>query len=328
MSIELLALDAPTYQTHPLHQVDRVWTETNCYVDVWIEVLHSLGLEPLAGAAFPISTDFEGDQWTFYKYPPEDLRAAYGIDVHEMNPWRSVLEHIQEQLAAGRLLTVEADSWYLPDTVGVSYRMEHVKSTIVPNRVDLDGRRLGYFHNAGYFELEGDDFDGIFNTRGDSESVVLIPYVELVRLDRLARLTEKDLTSTAQRLLQAHLARRPPDNPVLRMAERVKQDLPRLVAGDLDFHVYAFATFRQCGAAAETASSFCEWLASRCLEDSAALRSSAVQWRVLSESARSAEFTLARAARGRTTSLDSLLASMADGWDRAQRALDPVGGAG
>ena len=33
---------------------------------------------------------------------------------------------------------------------------------MVPNSIDLAERRLGYFHNAGYFELEGDDFDGVF----------------------------------------------------------------------------------------------------------------------------------------------------------------------
>ena len=49
-------------------------------MDVWIEVLHALGLDPVAASAFTLSCDFEGDQWTFFKYPPEDLRALFGIE--------------------------------------------------------------------------------------------------------------------------------------------------------------------------------------------------------------------------------------------------------
>ena len=139
---------------HPLHATERIWTETNCYVDVWIEVLHALGLDPVAAAAFTLSCDFEGDQWTFFKYPPEDLRGLYGIEVAELNVWRPVVDHVGEQLALGRLCTVEVDAWFLPDTRGVSYRVEHVKTTIVPTRLDRAGRRLDYFHNAGLFTLD------------------------------------------------------------------------------------------------------------------------------------------------------------------------------
>ncbi len=74
----LLRLDPATFCPHPLHAAERTWTETNCYVDMWIEVLHALGLDPVAAAAFTLSCDFEGDQWTFFKYPPEDLRALSG----------------------------------------------------------------------------------------------------------------------------------------------------------------------------------------------------------------------------------------------------------
>ena len=33
---------------HALHQGERVWQETNCYVDLWIELLHGFGLDPRA----------------------------------------------------------------------------------------------------------------------------------------------------------------------------------------------------------------------------------------------------------------------------------------
>src|SRR5665213_624623 len=78
VSVELLPLREATYERHALHGDDRCWSETNCYVDAWIEVLNSLGLEPCAAGAFTLSSDFLGDQWTFFKYPTEDLRALYG----------------------------------------------------------------------------------------------------------------------------------------------------------------------------------------------------------------------------------------------------------
>ena len=84
MTVQLLGLDPSTYQSHPLHSSERIWTETNCYVDLWIEVLHALGQEPLASCAFVLSADFACDQWTFIKFPTEDLRELYGIDVNEM----------------------------------------------------------------------------------------------------------------------------------------------------------------------------------------------------------------------------------------------------
>ena len=34
-------LDPATYTRHPLHASDRVWPESNCYVDLWFELLHT-----------------------------------------------------------------------------------------------------------------------------------------------------------------------------------------------------------------------------------------------------------------------------------------------
>ena len=312
----LMPLDAATYRRHPLHDAERIWTETNCYVDLWIELLHALGLDPLAGAAFTLSTDFEGDQWTFFKYPPEDLRRLYGIEVAEMNPWRPLVEHIVEQLELGRLLTIEADSWYLPDTVGVSYQLGHTKSTIVPMTIDPDARRLGYFHNAGYFELDGDDFDGALRTKV-VDPAMLPPYVELVRLDRIRR--DHDLRADAVDLAREHLARRPSDNPMVRFRKRVEADLPWIADNGVDrFHEYAFGTCRQCGASAEMAASFVDWLTEHG-EDG--LTEPAARLRSVAEAAKSLQFGLARAARGRSVDLDGPFAQMERDWDEAIGAL-------
>ena len=318
MTTQLLPMDVASYEPHPLHATERTWTETNCYVDLWIEVLHSLGLDPLAAAAFTLSTDFEGDQWTFFKFPPEDLRFMFGIEVAEMNIWRPVVDHIEEQLSLGRLLTVEADAWYLPDTYGVSYGMVRTKTTIVPRMLDRGGRRLGYFHNAGYYELSGDDFTGLFDLEGERDAAVLPPYVETVRVDRIIR-GDPDLVGKAVELARIHVERRPDTNPIGRLQARIQSDLPWLARQELEvFHLYAFGTCRQCGASAELAASFVEWLASHGMGGGDA----AANLRVVAERAKTLQFALARVVRGRDVDLDSVFDDMRRAWELAMIELD------
>ena len=134
---------------HALHEDERTWPETNCYVDVLVDVLHSLQLDPVAGLAFTLGIDFEGDQYTFFKFPQGDLRTLYGVEIQELNPWKSVLVHAVEQVALGRYLLPEVDSFYLPDTAGVSYRIEHTKSSIAIAHVDVkpaDRRQFQALH--------------------------------------------------------------------------------------------------------------------------------------------------------------------------------------
>lgn len=317
MTTRLLPLTREDYQTGPAHSTDRIWTETNCYVDIWLEVLHSLGLDPMVAAAFAVSADFEGDQWTFFKYPEADLRRAYGIDVHEMNPWRGALHHVVEQLTLGRLMTVEVDSFHLPDTHGVSYRLTHGKTTIVPNAVDVAERFLGYFHNADYFELSGDDFDGVFRQGAYAGHQALPPYTELIRLDAMHRLDADEAASVAGVLLAEHVARRPTRNPIGHMAQRIATDLDWLRDEPPEtFHLLAFATVRQCGACAEMAGSFLTWLAD-CGGAPEAKRA-AQHWLNLAEQAKSLQFALARAARGRAIDLEVTTAQMVREWDDAQ----------
>jgi len=315
----LFPLDAADFRPHPLHAGDRTWTETNCYVDVWIEVLHALGLEPLAASAFSLSAGFEGDQWTFFKFPPEDLRKAFGLEVAELNVWKPVLDHVLEQLDLGRLCTVEADSWFLPDTRGDSYHEVHVKSTVVPQMVDVEGRRLGYFHNAGYFELDGDDFDGVFQRGSQADPAKLPPYVEVIRLDRLFD-DDAGLVGRAVELTREHLARRAGDNPIAEMSAGLRRDLPWLVGEDLEtFHLYAFGTCRQCGASNELAASFVDWLNDH---DGPGTESAAEDLRAVAEGAKALQFALARVARGRQADLESILSPMAERWERALGTLE------
>jgi hypothetical protein len=318
VTIALPDLSAAGFTPHPLHAAERAWTETNCYVDVWIEVLHALGLDPVAAAAFTLSCDFEGDQWTFFKFPPEDLRTLFGLEVAEMNIWRPVVDHVEEQLGLGRLCTVECDSWYLPDTRGVAYRMEHVKTTIVPVRLDRSGGRLAYFHNAGFFDVGGDDVDGLFRMGPHADPAALAPYVESIRLDRVRR-DASDRVARVVGLTRDHLARRPADNPVRRMAVRMQDDLAWLAEQDLDvFHRYAFGLCRQCGASTELAATFVDWLDTH---DGPGSGSAADSFRAVADGAKALQFALARVVRGRTVDLSGVLDGMADQWDRGMESL-------
>ena len=254
--MKVLDLDAANYQRDGLHAEDKVWVEKNCYVDIWIEVIHACGCEPLAIMPFLVAMDFEGDQWTFFKPPHDELRELYGLDTQELNCWRPLIEHAQEHLAAGKLISTEADAWWLPDTSGTDYRRTHTKSTIVIN--DLERRRLGYFHNAGYFVLEGEDFAQTFRLDREPDPAFMPFFAEFIRIDR--RVIRPDIKEASRALVAKHLKRRAVDNPVRRFAVRFARDLPDLQARGLaHYHAWAFATVRQLGAAAELLARYCEW---------------------------------------------------------------------
>ena len=311
--MRFLPIDAATYERSALHRDERIWPETNCYVDLWIEVLHALGHDPRAGLAFTLSADHHGDQWQFIKYQLDDLRDLYALDVHELNPWRGLDVHIEQQLREGNLLTAEVDAWHLPDTAGVSYRIEHTKTSIVANMIDTNERRLGYFHGASYYELEGEDFDGVLARGGPPTS--LAPYVERIHIRDALGAPEPDAVIDQVR---QHLSRRPVDNPATRLAQQFVEDLPWLQAGGVDrFHQYAFATMRQCGSCAELAASLCDWL-----EDHGAPTGEAQPaFLRVAELTKTMQFKLARAAAGRAIDHESLLSEISCNW---QRGIDAI----
>ena len=100
--VSLLRLDPATYRPHAIHAGGATYGETNCYADILIELVHARGDEPLAAMGSALRLDFEGDQWTFFKPPPEDLERLFGIDVHEMQLYRPMVDHVVEQLRADR----------------------------------------------------------------------------------------------------------------------------------------------------------------------------------------------------------------------------------
>jgi hypothetical protein len=254
-------LEPARYIRSELHSPERIWTEKNCYIDIWIELIHALGLDPNAMLPFTVAIDFEGDQWTFFKPPHEDLKHLYAINVQELYVWRPLLDHALEHLSAGKFISTEADAFWLPDTAGTDYRSKHTKTTIVLESIDLETQRLGYFHNAGYFTLEGEDFVRQFRLGTPADPEFMPMFAELVRCDRTRRLEPRALREASRQLLRKHIEWRPQVNPIPKFRERFERDLPGLSRDGMEaYHAWVFGTVRQLGAATELSALYLHWL--------------------------------------------------------------------
>lgn len=311
-----IALDASTYARSALHAEDCAWVEKNCYIDVWIEVVHALGLEPLAMLGFVAAVDFEDDQFTFFKPRHEELYELYGLEVEEMNPWRTLADHCAVHLAAGRLVATEADAWWLPDTSGTDYRTQHTKTTIIVNDFDPAEKRLGYFHNASYHVLGGEDFDRTFEVIDAATRLPL--FAEIIKTRRLVRRTPEDLRARAKALLARHVARRPAENPVARFAARITADVQEAASEGMPrYHAWAFATIRQLGASMELLARHLRWLGASYEEAAAAFEAvSSAMKTLIMKGARSA-------VSKKPLDAATLLGDASNAWQRGMDALSP-----
>lgn len=315
MTTHVFPLDPAGYQRHAIHAQERQWAETNCYVDVWIELLHAWGFEPVAALPFTLAIDFEGDQWTFFKFPHSDLAELYGIDVQELMIWRPLVNHIEEQVRLGRPILVEMDSYFLPDTAGTAYQREHVKSTIAIVEIDVASQYMGYFHGQGYYRLSGADFVNVLHLSGLPHPSVLPPYVEIAKRRNSSVLSGEALTRASVNRMTAELCRLPALNPFLKFKPRFECDLRWLADEPIEtFHQYSFATLRQFGACYELAATYLRWLDERSV---LGLKQAIEQFDSLSNGAKTMQFQLARAmARKRTLDL-SPIDQMANTWQTA-----------
>jgi hypothetical protein len=311
-------LDPTRHRSHALHDLERDWPETNCYVDLWIEILGALGLQVEAGLGFLVESELEGDQWTFFKPPHGELEDFYGIRVVELALWAPLIEHVQQQLGLGRLPLVEVDAYHLPDTCGTDYGSEHTKTTVAITGVDQSARRMTYFHNRGLHAVEGDDFDALLMKPFDGDR--LPPYCELAKLDRARALSPDALRRLARESLRVHLSRRPADNPVAAYGEVFAEHMTRVFQGGLDlYHAYSFASVRQLGANAELLAAHARWL-----DDGAAgpAAGAADRFTSLSATAKALILKGARmAARGRMRDVQDNFAAMAEDWQQGMDGL-------
>jgi hypothetical protein len=325
MRATALALDPALYQRNPLHGETVQWMEKNCYFDVWIELIHALGCDPIAIVPVVVSLDFEGDQWTFYKPPHDELRELYGIDVTELNAWRPMVEHALEHLPHGKFISAEADAYWLPDVSGTDYRTNHVKSTIVLVDVDTEAKRLRYFHNASLWELEGEDFDRIFEPPYPG----LPFFAELVRVDRLVRRPPAELAAMSRKYLRRHLDRRPDDNPMERFRARFERELGVLQdKGLAHYHAWAFATLRQLGSACELMATYVRWLVANdptLGAESASLLAAADAYERISSGAKTFILKAARAVNAkRALDAGPTFDEWSAAWNTASKTLDTL----
>ena len=301
-------LDPASYARHAIHGEDRIWTETNCYTDLLIELVHGLGHDPAAMLPFTLAIDFEGDQWTFFKPAHIDLVTLYGLDIQELAIWKTPLEHVEEQVGAGNPVLIELDSFWLPDTSGTAYRIAHMKTTVGVNEIDAERGYMAYFHNQGFFAVEGDDFRKLFELPG------LPPYVEFVKtLPGSRPRGDNELIDLSLAMMKTHLARAPRVNPFTRFRDRLAADLESLMAADIGhFHKYSFATLRQYGACFELAETYLGWLTLRSI---AGLEVPRAAFSTIAQTAKAFQFQLARS-MARKKPLDlAPLDAMAAQWD-------------
>lgn len=269
------------------------WPTTNCYIDAWMQILRARGLEPLAGLGVTVAQDYEGDQFTFFKYPYADLERLYGLVIGELSIWHSLEVQLAAQVHLDRLVLVEVDGYYLPDTRATSYRTQHTKTTICIDAMNLAARQLSYFHNDGHYELTGEDYDGVFRRLPGQDSVDLLPpYVEFVR-SRWQPLTGDALHQTALDLFRQHLRRRPDESPIRLYRSDFVAQMNWLMAHPDRFHDYAFCVFRQLGANFQLLAAHCRWLTER---GTPGLTQAAAAAADISAAAKALQFKVARIA--------------------------------
>jgi len=317
------------WRPHLLHGPQMVRKQTNCYVDLWIELLAWWGLDPHAALPFTVALDFEGDEFTFFKFPPEDMEQLYGVLIQEHAIFEPLEAHVANQLGRGGVMLVEVDAWHLPDTRGVAYQQQHTKTTIGIHAIDCSSRQLGYFHNSGYYFADGADYDGLLDTSG---SAVLPPYVECAKR-RFAPLVGERLREASLSLLRRHLMRRPAANPITAFGQALTRDAKELACRPMAyFHAFSFNTLRQLGANFGLLGHYFRWLNATGPDYAASPDTLIAACDTIASESMVLEFRLARACsngkedRGESSLevLERAYASLMDGLDSDSSLAQPL----
>jgi hypothetical protein len=308
MLVCIPGVSTESFRAHPLHSIDRCWPETNCSLDLWIELLYALGLAPEPALGIAARQDFEGDQFGFTKIPLEDIEYLYGLRVLELASYETLEVHVARQMRRGRLCIISADAYYLPDTAQVGYRKRHTATMIGINRLDCAAGVAEYFHNGGYFRLAEDDYRGLL--KPDSENGTgQLPYVEFTTLE-VASVEPAELKRRCAALLSKHWADRPTTNPIREFQKVFPEQARALVDRDPEaLHDYAFHTARLLGSNFELLGSCLDWV-------TGATHPLTKHCNLIAEVAKILPFRLAKAvAHGRFERLDTALNPAADAWD-------------
>ncbi|WP_341248401.1 DUF1839 family protein [Cupriavidus pauculus] len=304
-----------------LHGDTAIWQETNCYMDLWIELLYGWHLDPRAALPFTVAQDYEGDHFTFFKYPQADLELLYGTVVQETAVYDTLEGHIAEQVQRGHAMLVEVDSYYLPDTRATAYRTGHVKTTIAIDAIEPAAQRLSYFHSLGHYTVDGDDYRGLMRITPElsGNGNILFPYAECAKRVRPA-LQGRALANAVAQLMRRHLGRRPARNPVSRWRTEFPAQVDTILArGDAYFHHYGFNLPRQLGANFEMLQHCLNWLGEHGYPVPTAVSGAA---EAIAAECKVLQFRLARAvARRRADACSECLDNLESAYDTAISGL-------
>lgn len=314
--LRAIALRAADHAPHRLHAPDRPWPETNCYIDLWIELLHAIGRDPLPLLGLAAALDWEGDHFTFLKPSAADLSTLAGIVMHELALWDETAAHVATQLEGGAIPLLEVDAFFLPDTHASAYRTRHTKTTIAITATDPDQTWLEYIHNAGLFRLAGEDYEAILGTASP-----LFPYAELARIAPPPDPAPDPavIRAAALETLSRLAATRRPGDPIARFAAALPALFERTRGDPTRIHALCFNTTRQLGAAFGLLADHLAWLGAGA---GAAWVSPGADAAWLADSAKSLQFQISRAARrGRDDpAIAETLAEMSTVWRRLTAA--------
>lgn len=278
----------------PLHAFHRDWPETNCDLDYWIEIVAARGFAPEAMFGFVASQDFIVDQFSLLFPPKDDLERFYGASIRPLALYGKFEDHFTAHVKDGGIVVIETDSFYLPDSRGVAYRRRHIQSAIAIASIDPAHRRADYFHNLGFWRLEGDDYDMIVHRPPHLQvDEIIPPHAEVIRFDQ-EPMSESALRALARERLAWRLSRQPKADPVETFAATLPTRLDGLAgAGENAFHDWAFHTLRQLGAGFELFGDHLAWL-----DDGARFKAAREACKQVSSLTKTLQFQAARAVLG------------------------------
>lgn len=316
----IFALTPEQFQPHALlHNFEQNFRETNCYSDLVIEIVNGLGLNPIGCLGYSLAADFEGDQWTFGKPSHHDLEALYGIRIEELSLYRSLVDQIVTQVERGSIPLLEADAYHLPDTAGIDYRSNHVKTTIGITAIDVEKKYLHYFHNATFAKLENEDFDGVLQPLASQHKGYLPPYCEMAKLDNLKLRPDTELRAIAFESAKFHLRKRPTSNPMQKHLDAITAHQQSIIDGGLPiYHSYTFVALRQLGSSHQLGGHFLRWLA----QGNADLLAAAEAFEQISNLAKTLVLKLARVANSKKQAdLTGVFTELSELWIKSDRHL-------
>jgi hypothetical protein len=317
----IFELSPENFAAHPLlHSHEENFRETNCYSDLIIEIINGLGMNPIACLGYTLAADFEGDQWTFGKPSHHDLEALYGVRIEELSLYRPLIDQIVTQVSRGSIPLLEADAYHLPDTEGIDYRKNHVKTTIGITYINVEQKLMHYFHNATFTKLEGEDFDGVLAPLASSHKGYLPPYCEIAKLNQALQLPDSELQACAMKTAAFHLRKRPSYNPIRAHAKAMEAHQQAIIDQGQDaYHAYTFVAPRQLGASHQLGAHFLRWLAN---DTNQPLIEAANAFDSIATLSKSLVLKLARVAHsGRPADLTAMFEEMAGHWAHADTQL-------